>query len=62
MTTNDEIMKCLNEMKSQANANNNALRKDVNDKLKILTEKVDNAKEEALEKESRNDIKMAGNS
>ena len=47
-------------MKIQANSNNEALRKDVNDKLIILTEKIDNVKEDALEKETRNDLKMAG--
>ena len=60
MTTNDDILKYLNEMKAQANSNNDALRRDVNDKLKILTDKIDNVKDKALEKESRNDLKMEG--
>ena len=47
-------------MKIQANVNNEALRKDVNDKLVILTEKIDKVKDDAIEKETRNDAKMAG--
>ena len=59
MTTNEDIMSCLNEMKIQASLNNEALRKDVNEKLVILTDKIDKVKDDALEKETKNDIKMS---
>ena len=60
MTTNDDLMKRLNEMMNQNKTDNNDLRKDVNERLKIMTEKIDTAKDEAIEKEKRNDIKMIG--
>ena len=60
MTTNDDILRYLNDMKAQANANNDALRKDVNDKMNLLTEKIDTVKNDAIEKETINDVKMQG--
>ena len=54
MSSNDDIMACLQIMIAQANTNTESLRKDVNEKLITLTEKVDKAKEDAIEKESRN--------
>ena len=47
-------------MKAQADANNNVLRKDVNEKMNLLTEKIDTVKKDAIEKESQNDVKMKG--
>ena len=58
MTTNEDIMSCLNKMKVQASLNNEALRKDVNEKLVTLTDKIDKVKDDALEKEKKNDLKM----
>ena len=60
MATNEDILKYLNDMKNQANANNDALRRDVNEKLNIMTEKIDKVKKDAEEKDERNDIKMKG--
>ena len=60
MTTNEDILRVLNDMKAQASANNDALRKDVNEKLSILTEKIDTVKRDATDKETRNDAKMSG--
>ena len=60
MATNDDILSYLNDMKAQANSNNEALRKDVNKKMNLLTEKIDTVKKDAMEKETRNDVKMKG--
>ena len=60
MTTNEDILKYLNEMKAQANSNNEALRRDVNDKLKTLSDKIDTVKNDATEKDNRNEVKMSG--
>ena len=60
MSTNDDIIRILNDMKGQSKVDNDALRKDVNDKLCILTEKIDTVKNDALEKEKKNDEKMKG--
>ena len=60
MTTNKDILKYLNGMKEQANKDNDALRRDVNDKLKSLAEKIDTVKNDAKDKEDRNEIKMTG--
>ena len=57
MTTNDDILRVLNDMKEQARVSNEALRKDVNDKLCVLTDKIDTVKNDALEKETKNDEK-----
>ena len=47
-------------MKGQAKVDNEALRKDVNDKLFVMSEKIDTVKMDALEKEKKNDEKMKG--
>ena len=60
MSTNDDIIRILNDMKQQANANNEALRKDVNEKMSNLTEKIDTVKKDAVDKEKRDDAKMSG--
>ena len=60
MSTNDDIIRLLNDMKAQANVNNEALRKDVNEKMTTLTEKIDTVKKDAMEKETRDDAKMSG--
>ena len=61
MTTNDDILKFLNTFKDQVDKNNMNLRKDmknVNTRLNELTDKVETAKNDAIEKESRDKIKM----
>ena len=60
MATNEDILKYLNDMKTQANANNDALRRDVNEKLNLMTEKIDTVKKDAEDKEERNNLKMKG--
>ena len=60
MTTNDDILRVLNDMKVQANASNEALRRDVNEKMGMLTNKIDTVKKDAIDKEERNDVKMKG--
>ena len=47
-------------MKAEANRNNDALRNDVNGKLKTLAEKIDTVKEEAKTKDDKNEKKMTG--
>ena len=53
-------MKYLKEMKDQATENNESLRRDVNDKLNAMTNKIDKAEVEAKKKEENNDLKMKG--
>ena len=60
MATNEDILKYLNDMKKQASESNDALRKDVGEKIDTLTEKIDTVKKDAEEKEVRNDLKMKG--
>ena len=58
MTTNDDLLKFLNTLKDQADKNTMNLRKDmksVNSRLNELSEKVETAKKEAMEKENRDD-------
>ena len=59
-TTNDDLLKFLNGMKEQTNRDNEALRKDVNEKMKSLSEKIDNVKNDAKLKDDRNEVKMNG--
>ena len=59
-TTDDYILKYLNGMKEQANRDNEALRKDVNDKMKSLSEKIDTVKDDVKTKDERNEVKMNG--
>ena len=47
-------------MKMQVNVSNEALRRDINEKMNTLTEKIDNVKKDADEKDTRNEIKMKG--
>ena len=61
MTTNDDILSFLNTLKDQADKNTSNLRKDmknVNSRLNELTEKVENAKTDAIKKENRDEVKM----
>ena len=60
MATNEDILKYLNDMKNQASASNEALRKDVKEQMNTLSTKIDNVKKEADEKNMRNEIKMKG--
>ena len=58
MTTNDDLLKFLNTLKDQADKNTTNLRKDmksVNSRLNELSEKVETAKKDAMEKENRDD-------
>ena len=61
MTTNEDILKFLNTLKDQADKNTFNLRKDmknVNSRLNELSEKVETAKTDAIEKENRDEVKM----
>ena len=56
MTTNENLLKFLNYLKDQAEKNTTSLKKDmksVNSRLNKLSEKVEKAKNDALEKENR---------
>ena len=58
MTTNDDILKFFNTLKDQAEKNTSNLRKDmknVNSRLNDLTEKVETAKNDSVEKENRDE-------
>ena len=55
-TTTDDIMKFLSGMSKD----NEVLRKEVNDKFKSLSDKIDNVKTDAKAKEDKNEMKMNG--
>ena len=59
MTTNDDLLRVLNSLKIQADENTANLRKDVNLRIDEIAKKVDNVKNEAIEKEKRDEQKLS---
>ena len=60
MTTNDDIMSCLNAMRKQAKKDNAEMKKEVKTRMNELSDKVDNVVKDGDEKERRVDCKMSG--
>ena len=58
MTTNEDILNCLNNMKIQADTNNKELRRDVMKKMDDIDKKVEKAKEVAKEKDRKDEAKI----
>ena len=61
MTTIDDILKAVNNLSQKVDRNTDNLRKDlnkVNNRINVLGEKVDTAKQESIDKELRDEVKM----